>query len=173
MLSVVSLGCTPVKSISSIGLFNLNGLMLEKLEAIGDRFHSKYQATGNRPGTGLCCGTVETSFWIQEQETGWFEWNSSPLRSRDLFCALLRRTFTQRLGTGVWYSILCPFKSFLVLHIGPCILRGLSKQPGSVWDPARLTPVCEPCHIYIGVHKPCTVPLATWDLHSLSLFQGV
>lgn len=73
MLCRVSLGCTPVKSVSSIGLFSWNGLILEKLQASENRFHNKYQAAGNRPGTGLCCGIVETPFWVQEQETGWFE----------------------------------------------------------------------------------------------------
>lgn len=62
MLFEVCLGCTPVKSLSSIRLFSLNGLILEKLQAIKNKFHNKYQATGNRTGTGLLCGTLEMPF---------------------------------------------------------------------------------------------------------------
>jgi len=62
MLSEVSLGCTPVKPISVVGLLSLNGLILEKLQAVENRFDNKYQATGNKTGTGLCCGTGETPF---------------------------------------------------------------------------------------------------------------
>lgn len=53
MLCEVSLGCTPVNSVSSIGLFRLNGFMLEKLQAIENSFHNRYQAAGERTGTGL------------------------------------------------------------------------------------------------------------------------